>query len=140
MIDVSEPGAAGGAAARSQDAIMRPPQPAPWPNAAQRAAARAAAPPAARDAAQPAARDAVRPAAAGISSAQRVAAAPPTAPAGITDPVVALPARPRIDDDPGLLGISRRSHGRIGARLFNLFFVLVFALILAQLLVTLLDG
>lgn len=133
MIDVSEPGAAGGAAARSQDAIMRPPQPAPWPNAAQRAAARAAAPPAA-------ARDAVQPAAAGISSAQRVAAAPPTAPAGITDPVVALPARPRIDDDPGLLGISRRSHGRIGARLFNLFFVLVFALILAQLLVTLLDG
>ena len=48
-------------------------------------------------------------------------------------------ARPRIEEEPGILGFSRRSHSRIGSRLFTWFFVFVFTLILVQLIVALLD-
>jgi hypothetical protein len=41
-------------------------------------------------------------------------------------------SRPRVDPDPSLFGFARHTRGRIGARLFTLFFVLVFALILVQ--------
>lgn len=71
------------------------------------------------------------------NAAQRRAAAgavPPELPTG------PLPARPRIEDDPGLLGITRRSNSRIGSRLFTMFFVFVFVLILLQMVVALLDG
>ncbi|MGH3566534.1 MAG: hypothetical protein ACRDRH_10975 [Pseudonocardia sp.] len=55
-------------------------------------------------------------------------------------PAPRLSARPRIEDDPGLLGLTRRSHSRVGSRIFTLFFVLVFAVILIQLVVALLEG
>lgn len=84
----------------------------PWLNAAQRAAARAAAEESAGAAGRP----------------------------SVEAPVVPRTARPRIEDDPGLLGITRRSHSRLGSRLFTLFFVFVFLLILVQLVVVLLDG
>jgi len=56
------------------------------------------------------------------------------------EPVVPRTARPRIEDDPGLLGFTRRSNSRLGSRLFALFFVAVFVLILAQMVVVLLGG
>lgn len=48
------------------------------------------------------------------------------------------PPRPRVADDEGLLGLSRRSRGRLGSRLFTWFFVFVYGLILVQLIVSLL--
>jgi hypothetical protein len=51
-----------------------------------------------------------------------------------------LPARPRVEDDESLLGLTRRSHSRIGQRVFTLFFVLVFLLIAAQMVMALLGG
>jgi hypothetical protein len=48
------------------------------------------------------------------------------------------PPRPRIVDEPGILGLSRRTRGRFGSRLFTLFFVLVFALIAVQMVVSIL--
>jgi hypothetical protein len=48
------------------------------------------------------------------------------------------PARPRIEPDPAILGLSRHTRSRLGSRLFNLFFVCVFALILVQMVVALL--
>lgn len=89
---------------------MRPPAP-PWPNAAQRAAARTTA-----EAARRAAEDVA------------------------LGPVLQPTARPRIEDDTVLLGLTRRSNSRLGQRLFTLFFVFVFAVIVLQLLVTLLGG
>lgn len=50
-----------------------------------------------------------------------------------------LDARPRVVEDPGILGLSRRTRSRFGSRLFTLFFAFVYALILIQLLVTLLQ-
>jgi predicted nucleic acid-binding Zn ribbon protein len=50
----------------------------------------------------------------------------------------AVPARPRIADEPGILGLSRRSRGRLGSRMFTWFFVLVFALILVQMVMSIL--
>lgn len=47
-------------------------------------------------------------------------------------------ARPRIVEEQGILGLSRRARGRVGSRLFTLFFVFVFGLILIQLVVSLL--
>jgi hypothetical protein len=47
-------------------------------------------------------------------------------------------ARPRIEPEQGILGLSRHSRSRLGSRLFNLFFVCVFALILVQMVVALL--
>jgi hypothetical protein len=42
--------------------------------------------------------------------------------------------RPRIVEEPSILGLSRRSRGRVGSRLFTLFFVLVYAVILLDLI------
>lgn len=89
----------------------------PWPNAAQRAAARAAA-----EAARRAAEEAE------LAAQVELAAVAP------------LTARPRVEDDEALLGLTRRSHSRWGQRLFALFFVFVFAVIVLQLVVVLLDG
>lgn len=47
-------------------------------------------------------------------------------------------ARPRIVEDPAILGLSRVSRSRLGSRLFTWFFVLVYAVILVQLIVSLL--
>ena len=41
-------------------------------------------------------------------------------------------ARPRVVEEPGILGLSRLTRGRVGSRLFTLFFVAVFALIAVQ--------
>lgn len=49
------------------------------------------------------------------------------------------PPRPRIVDEPGILGLSRLTRGRFGSRLFNLFFLLVFAVILIQMVSAILD-
>jgi hypothetical protein len=49
-------------------------------------------------------------------------------------------ARPRIDDDSGILGLSRLTRGRVGSRLFTLFFVGVFTLIALQMVLELLHG
>lgn len=50
------------------------------------------------------------------------------------------PARPPVVDEPGILGLSRRSRSRLGSRLFTAFFVLVFAVILVQMIVALLTA
>ncbi|TCK27845.1 hypothetical protein [Pseudonocardia endophytica] len=54
-----------------------------------------------------------------------------------TGPVVpnaadARASRPRVEPDPSLFGFARHTRSRLGARVFTLFFVLVFALILVQ--------
>lgn len=49
------------------------------------------------------------------------------------------PPRPRIVDEPGILGLSRLSRSRFGSRLFNLFFVLVFTVIVVQMIYAILD-
>lgn len=48
------------------------------------------------------------------------------------------PARPRIEPEPAILGLSRHTRSRLGSRLFNLFFVFVFVLIAVQMVVVLL--
>ncbi len=50
------------------------------------------------------------------------------------------PPRPRIADEPGILGLSRLTRGRFGSRLFNWFFVLVFAVILIQMISAILEN
>lgn len=58
---------------------------------------------------------------------------------GIDGPVYrppAVSARPPVDLDPGLIGFSRLTRGRTGARVFTLFFVAVFLVILVQTLST----
>jgi hypothetical protein len=50
------------------------------------------------------------------------------------------PPRPRIVDEPGILGLSRLTRGRFGSRLFNLFFVLVFTVIVIQMISAILDN
>lgn len=49
-------------------------------------------------------------------------------------------ARPRIVEDTGILGLSRLTRGRVGSRLFTLFFVAVFTLIALQMVLELLHG
>lgn len=97
--------------------------PEPWPTAAQRAAVRAAR-------SDPG------------SAPRRVPddAEYGTAEEALELPVAPVRARPRVDDDPGLLGLTRRSHSRLGSRLFTLFFILVFTLIIVQMMVVLLAG
>jgi hypothetical protein len=52
-----------------------------------------------------------------------------------------MPTRPRIvDDEPAILGLTRRSHGRIGTYAFRLFFAAVYAVIVLNLIVVLVDG
>jgi hypothetical protein len=48
-------------------------------------------------------------------------------------------ARPPVVDELAVLGLSRHLRSRVGTRLFTWFFVLVFALILVQLIASLLD-
>jgi hypothetical protein len=48
-------------------------------------------------------------------------------------------ARPPVVDELAVLGFSRHLRSRIGMRLFTWFFVLVFALIIVQLISSLLD-
>jgi hypothetical protein len=48
-------------------------------------------------------------------------------------------ARPPVVDELAVLGFSRHLRSRVGSRLFTWFFVLVFALILVQLIASLLD-
>lgn len=79
--------------------------------------------------------------------ASRRAAATVTGPVTVTAPVTApasppapLGARPRIVEEPSILGLSRRTRSRIGSRLFTLFFVAVFSLIAVQMVVEILSG
>jgi hypothetical protein len=76
--------------------------------------------------------------------------APPLDPARPVDPAphpetvaLELPprpdARPRIVEDPAILGLSRVSRSRLGSRLFTWFFVFVYVLIVVQLIVSLLQ-
>lgn len=74
-------------------------------------------------------------------------AAPPSAPerpAAAPRPPVRAPnrfsvaPRPTVVDDLSITGITRRSRGRWGSRAFTLFFVFVFAVILLQLIASLL--
>lgn len=51
-----------------------------------------------------------------------------------------LRARPPAAVEPDILGLSRRSRGRWGSRMFTLFFVAVYALILGHLVFTLVHG
>jgi hypothetical protein len=46
--------------------------------------------------------------------------------------------RPPIGQDPAILGLSRISRGRVGSRVFTVFFVLVFVVIFVQMLFALL--
>jgi hypothetical protein len=41
-------------------------------------------------------------------------------------------SRPRVEPDPSLFGFARHTRGRLGGRLFTLFFVLVFTVIVIQ--------
>ena len=50
-----------------------------------------------------------------------------------------LPPRPRVAPDPAILGLSRLTRGRVGSRLFTLFFVLVFTVIVVQMVAAILD-
>ncbi|WP_094922103.1 hypothetical protein [Pseudonocardia sp. MH-G8] len=50
-----------------------------------------------------------------------------------------LPPRPRVVPDPAILGLSRITRGRVGSRLFTLFFVLVFTVIVVQMVAAILD-
>jgi hypothetical protein len=50
------------------------------------------------------------------------------------------PPRPRIVEEPAILGLSRLTRGRLGSRLFNAFFLLVFALIIVQMISAILEN
>ncbi|MFP5019300.1 hypothetical protein [Pseudonocardia phyllosphaerae] len=50
--------------------------------------------------------------------------------------VPALPARPPVDLEPGLVGFSRLTRGRTGARVFALCFVLIYLVIVVQTLIS----
>jgi hypothetical protein len=49
-----------------------------------------------------------------------------------------VPARPPVVDESAILGLTRRSRGRVGSRVFLLFFVFVYAVIVLQLIAVLL--
>ncbi|MGD9527765.1 hypothetical protein [Pseudonocardia sp.] len=115
----------GTAAGRDAGSVAR----APWPNAAERAAARRAAQEAL---AGSRARREVEARAAEEAEAQLEAQ--------LEEPIAPLAARPRIEDDESLLGLTRRSNSRVGQRVFNLFFLFVFLLIAIQMVVALLAG
>lgn len=63
-------------------------------------------------------------------------ARPEPAPVRPGDP----PPRPRIEDEPSILGLTRHSNSRLGSRVFALFFALVYAVIVIELVVALVDG
>lgn len=64
----------------------------------------------------------------------------PVSPVGSGSPPSPYRARPRVVEEPGILGLSRLARSRLGSRLFTLFFAAVFALILVQMLVVILYG
>lgn len=111
----------------------------PWPNAAARAAARAGR----RRRARRSALVGGDGRGAGWGELAGPAATPAYPPpfASVEAPIVPLPARPRVEPDhDSLFGLTRRSHSRLGSRLFTGFFVFVFALIVVHLVVVLLNG
>ncbi|MBP2365035.1 hypothetical protein [Pseudonocardia parietis] len=64
---------------------------------------------------------------------------PRTAGQGVEGPVYrppAVSARPRVEPEPGLIGFSRLTRGRTGARVFTLVFVGIYLVILVQTLST----
>jgi hypothetical protein len=66
----------------------------------------------------------------------------PSRPADVPGPLPPVPprrARPRIVDDTVILGLTRHSRSRLGSRVFTLFFVFVFALIVVQMIASLLS-
>jgi hypothetical protein len=63
----------------------------------------------------------------------------PQAPPDRVAPLPGPPPRPRIVDEPGILGLSRLSRSRAGSRLFTWFFVLVFTVIVVQMVAAILD-
>lgn len=69
---------------------------------------------------------------------------PPAGPGPDDEAVVHRPpvlrARPPVVDGPHILGLSRRTRGRWGSRMFTLLFVAVYALILGHLVFTLVRG
>ncbi len=74
-----------------------------------------------------------------VSEADAVPCPPPPGPVAWVPPQ--LPTRPRIvNDEPAILGLTRRSHGRVGSYAFRLFFAAVYAVIVVNLIVVLLDG
>jgi hypothetical protein len=120
-IDASAPGTAGGAAQRSEPPITDVPGAPHDRDASSPAAGRGGPPPPV------------------IVVPERVA---PPRPAPRARPSITPgtrpPARPRIEPEPAILGLSRHTRSRLGSRLFNLFFVFVFALIVIQMVVALL--
>ena len=64
----------------------------------------------------------------------------PPAPAPGVHRAPPLRARPPVVGEPEFLGLSRLARGRVGSRLFTLFFVAVFTLIAVQTLVEILHG
>jgi hypothetical protein len=65
---------------------------------------------------------------------------PPPRPEPVSPELPPRPeARPRIVEDPVILGLTRVSRSRLGSRLFVWFFVFVYAVILIQLVVSLLQ-
>jgi hypothetical protein len=84
------------------------------------------------DAASPLARP-VSPARPALPVHRKAPGSPPTRPFPSPGP----PPRPRVVEDPGILGLSRRARGRLGSRVFTWFFVLVFALIVVQMVASL---
>jgi hypothetical protein len=77
-----------------------------------------------------------------LSPAYSVPEAPPVAPpAAVHLPAQppTRPARPPVRDaEPSLLGLTRRSRTRVGQLAFKWFFVVIFAVILIQMIITLL--
>jgi hypothetical protein len=63
----------------------------------------------------------------------------PQAPPDRAAPLPGPPPRPRIVDEPGILGLSRLARSRAGSRLFTWFFVLVFTLIVVEMVAAILD-
>jgi hypothetical protein len=74
------------------------------------------------------------------SGAQPTPSARRTA-SGLPRPLPPRPdARPRIVQDPVILGLTRVSRSRLGSRLFTWFFVFVYLVILIQLVWSILQG
>lgn len=75
-----------------------------------------------------------------LPSPRRPRAPGPRAPEGSADGPVyrppAVSARPRVEPDPGLVGFSRLTRGRTGARAFTLCFVVIYLVIVVQTLST----
>ena len=74
----------------------------------------------------------------GRSGPPQRGAAPPPEPAVLESPPQPE-TRPRIVEDPAILGLTRVSRSRLGSRLFTWFFVFVYAVILIQLILSLLQ-